>query len=83
MTPNPYEPSNLPAEYASSARSPIEPNIVARYTAGFQFTIGMFAGFAIWFVTAPHEAWDANPFYSLHVGFAGAISSLFRFRGCW
>ena len=84
MTQNPYEPSRLPAwESSPSSNAAPEPTVVTRSFAVSQFAVGLVAGLAIWIMTAPREAWDVNPYYSVHVLFAGAMSSLFRLRGSW
>ena len=83
MTPNPYQPSDLPADSRSPASAETVPTTATRLYAVQQFIAGATAGFCIWWITAPREAWDANPIYSVFVLLAGAISSLLRFRGCW
>jgi len=83
MSQNPYEPSMLPADSKLPATAASESTTVDRVFAVKQFTIGLVAGFCIWVIAAPREAWDANPVYSAFVLSAGLMSSVLRFRGCW
>ena len=83
MSQNPYKPSQVRAERDPSASQVPESAIATRLFAVGQFVVGACAGFFIWIWTAPREAWDANAFYSVAVFQAGAMSSLFRLRGCW
>jgi hypothetical protein len=43
--------------------------------------MGAAGGFAIWAATAPNEAWDANPYYSLWLVLIGLIASFGRVKG--
>ncbi len=46
-----------------------------------QLGIGLTAGIMLWAVTAPREAWDVNPYYSVWLFVAGLIAALLRPRG--
>jgi hypothetical protein len=78
VEPNPYE-SPKAEDGALDVPRPVRFSQTA--IAAGQVATGFAAGFALWAVTAPREAWDANPYYSIFVLLAGLVASLARPRG--
>jgi len=80
MAENPYESPRIPSDRPAVSLPHPNPRADAVLAAA-QLGVGSFAGFAIWAVTAPREAWDVNQFYSACVFGAGLLASLGRLRG--
>jgi len=77
MEPNPYEAPKTQPESPSGYRVTGPASIVI---AALQIAVGFTAGFSIWAATAPQEAWDANPLYSVLVLLSGLVASFARLR---
>jgi hypothetical protein len=80
MAENPYESPTIPSDRPAVALPQPNPRADAVLAAA-HLGVGSFAGFAIWAITAPREAWDINQFYSACVFGAGLLASLGRLRG--
>lgn len=78
LSENPYEPSKTASDLTLS--DPALPGCTSIIAFG-QILSGLVLGFGIWAATAPKEAWDANPFYSVLVFVAGVAASFGRWPG--
>lgn len=79
MTINPYESSHSSGSFVRQVMTapPISPELRGAIIS-VQLAIGLIAGYIIWAVSAPREAWDVNPFYSVCIFAAGLFAALLR-----
>jgi hypothetical protein len=79
MTTNPYESPQSSGSFVRQVMTapPISPQLRVAIIS-VQLAIGLIAGYMIWAVAAPREAWDVNPFYSVCIFSAGLFAALLR-----